>query len=88
MSQVSWYLYQHFYIFIILILFITSGFATKHVVIFQPNWSNNTLKSGFLPDFRKNQIPDPEFFGLKPPLDQDGANKKSLAKSVQPFWSY
>ena len=27
--------------------FITSGFATTHVVVFQPNWSNNNLKSGF-----------------------------------------
>ena len=29
---------------------------------------------------------DPEVFGLKPSPDQDGANKKELAKSVQPFW--
>ena len=28
------------------------------------------------------------FFGLKPSRDQDGANQKSLAKSVQPFRSY
>ena len=28
------------------------------------------------------------FFYLKPPCDQDRANKKSLAKSVQPFRSY
>ena len=26
---------------------LTSGFATTHLVVFQPNWSNNTLKSGF-----------------------------------------
>ena len=27
------------------------------------------------------------FFSLKPPRDQDGANKKGLAKLVQPFRS-
>ena len=36
-------------------------------------------------DFRKNRIPDPEFFGLKPSRDQDGANKKKFSLSVRPF---
>ena len=31
-------------------------------------------------DFLKNWIPDPEFFGLKPPCDQDGANKKKFSQ--------
>ena len=44
-------------------------------------------KSIFL-DFRKNRILDLEFFGLKPSRDQDGANKKSQAKSFQSFQSY
>ena len=30
-----------------------------------------------------NRIPDLKFFGQKPLPDEDGANKKSLAKSVQ-----
>ena len=62
-------------------------FLLKHIWVkisitwkFQPNWSNNTLKSGF---FRISQIRN--FFDLKPSRDLDGANKKSLAKSVQPF---
>ena len=33
------------------------------------------------PDFQKNRISDPEFFfDLKPPLDQDGANKKRISQ--------
>ena len=49
-------------------------------------FSNNTLKTGFFQISRKNQIPNPEFFFcLKPPSDQDGANKNHLVKSVQPF---
>ena len=32
------------------------------------------------PDFRKIRIPDPEFFGLKPSRDQDGANKKKFSQ--------
>ena len=32
------------------------------------------------PDFRKIQIPDPDFFGLKPSRDQDGANKKKYSQ--------
>ena len=31
-------------------------------------------------DFLKNWIRDPDFFGLKPPCDQDGANKKRLSQ--------
>ena len=31
-------------------------------------------------DFRKNRIPDPDFFGLKPSRDQDGANKKKFSQ--------
>ena len=53
---------------------------------FQPNWSNNTLKSGFFRISGKTGSRIRNFFGLKPSRDQDGANKKSLAKSVQPFW--
>ena len=32
------------------------------------------------PDFRKFRIPDPEFFGLKPSRDRDGANKKKFSQ--------
>ena len=32
------------------------------------------------PDFRKNRIPNPDFFGLKPSRDQDGANKKKFSQ--------
>ena len=38
-------------------------------------------KSIFL-DFRKNRIPDLEFFGLKPSRGQDGANKKKFSQIV------
>ena len=38
------------------------------------------FKIRVFPDFRKNQIPDPEFFGLKPSHDQDGANKKKFSQ--------
>ena len=31
-------------------------------------------------DFRKNRIPDSDFFCLKPPRDQDGAIKKRLSQ--------
>ena len=54
----------------------------------QPNWSNNTPKSGFFRISGKTGSRIRNFFGLKPPCDQDGANKKSLSKSVQPFRSY
>ena len=40
---------------------------------------NLSYSTEIIPDFRKNRIPDPNFFGLKPPRDQYGANKKSLA---------
>ena len=58
----------------------TSGFATKHVVVFQPNWSNNTLKSGFFPISGKTGSRIRNFFGLKLSRDQDGANKKKFSK--------
>ena len=32
------------------------------------------------PDFRKIRIPNPDFFGLKPSRDQDGANKKKFSQ--------
>ena len=38
------------------------------------------VKIRVFPDFRKNRIPDPEFFGLKPSRDQDGANKKKFSQ--------
>ena len=53
-----------------------------HVVVFQPNWSNNSLKSGFFRISGKSGSRIRDFFGLKPSRDQDGANKKSLVKSV------
>ena len=30
--------------------------------------------------FPEKRAPDPKFFGLKPPRDQDGANKKKFSK--------
>ena len=38
------------------------------------------FKIRVFPDFRKNRIPDPEFFGLKPSRDQDEANKKKFSQ--------
>ena len=45
-----------------------------------PNWSNNTLKSGFsgFPEKTGSRIRN--FFGLKPSPDQDGANKKRFSQ--------
>ena len=36
------------------------------------------------PNFRKNRIPDQDFFGLKPSRDQDGANKKNKFSQIGP----
>ena len=59
------------------LIYNTSGFATTHLVVFQQNWSNNTLKYGLFQIFGKfSRIR--KFFGLKPPSDQDGANKKKF----------
>ena len=41
---------------------------------------NLSYRTEIIPDFRKNRIPDPEFFGLKPSPDQDGANKKRFSQ--------
>ena len=41
---------------------------------------NLSYRTEIIPDFWKNRIPDPEFFGLKPPRDQDGANKKKFSQ--------
>ena len=67
-------------------------FVLKHIWVkvsitfkFQPNWSKNTLKSGFFRIFGKSGSRIRNVFGLKPSPDQDRANKKSLAKSAQPF---
>ena len=38
------------------------------------------FKIRVFPDFWKNRIPDPDFFGLKPSRDQDGANKKKFSQ--------
>ena len=37
-------------------------------------------EKSIFPDFRKNRIPDPDFFGLKPSRDQDRANKKKVSQ--------
>ena len=42
------------------------------MIILAGNW--------FFSDFRKNWIPDPDFFSLKPSRDQDGANKKKFSQ--------
>ena len=47
---------------------------------FQPNWSNNTLKSGFFRISGKTGSRIRNFFGLKPSRDQDGANKKKFSQ--------
>ena len=47
---------------------------------FQPNWSNNTLKSGFFRISGKSGSRIRNFFGLKPSRDQDGANKKKFSQ--------
>ena len=62
-------------------------FVLKHIWVkmsiiweFQPNWSNNTLKSGFFRFFGKTGSWIRNFFGLKPSRDQDGANKKKFSQ--------
>ena len=47
---------------------------------FQPNWSNNTLKTGFFQISGKSGSRIWIFFGLKPSRDQDGANKKKFSQ--------
>ena len=42
--------------------------------------AKNELRCLVFPDFQKNRIQGPDFFGLKPPHDQDGANKKRLSQ--------
>ena len=68
------------FFFTSIVLIQTSGFATIHVVVFQPNWSNNTLKSGFLRISGKTGSWIRNFLGLKPSPDQDGANKKKFSQ--------
>ena len=38
------------------------------------------FKIRVFPDFRKNWIPNPEFFVLKPPRDQHESNKKKFSQ--------
>ena len=38
--------------------------------------SNNTLKTGFFLDFRKNRILDPDFFGLNHSVTKTELTKK------------
>ena len=38
---------------------------------------NLSYRTEIIPDYR---IPDPDFFGLKPPCDEDGANKKKFSQ--------
>ena len=47
---------------------------------FQPNWSNNTLKTGFFRICGKTGSRFRNFFDLKPPCDKDGANKKKFSQ--------
>ena len=62
-------------------------FVLKHIWVkvsitwkFQPNWSKNTLKSGFFRISGKSGSRIRNFFGLKPSRDQDGANKKKFSQ--------
>ena len=62
-------------------------FVLKHIWVkvsitwkFQPNWSNNTLKTGFFRISGKSGSRIRNFFGLKPSRDQDGANKKKFSQ--------
>ena len=62
-------------------------FVLKHIWFkvsitqkFQPNWSNNTLKSGFFRISGKTGSRIRNFFVLKPSRDQDGANKKRFGQ--------
>ena len=61
-------------------------FVLKHIWVkvsitwnFQPNWSKNTLKSGFFRISGKSGSRIRNFFGLKPSRDQDRANKKKFS---------
>ena len=62
-------------------------FVLKHIWVkvsitfkFQPNWSKNTLKSGFFRISGKSGSRIRNFFSLKPSRDQDGANKKRFSQ--------
>jgi len=62
-------------------------FVLKHIWVkvsiiwnFQPNWSKNTLKSGFFWISGKSGSWIRNFFGLKPSRDQDGAKKKKFSQ--------
>ena len=62
-------------------------FVLKHIWVkvsiiweFQPNRSNITLKTGFFRISGKTGSRIRNFFGLKPPRDQDGANKKKFSQ--------
>ena len=62
-------------------------FVLKHIWVkvsiswkFQPNRSNNTLKTGFFRISGKSGSRIRNFFGLKPSRDQDGANKKKFSQ--------
>ena len=62
-------------------------FVLRHIWVkvsitckFQPNWSKNTLKSGFFRISGKSGSRIRNFFGLKPSCDQDGANKKKFSQ--------
>ena len=62
-------------------------FVLKHIWVkvsisweFQPNRSNNTLKTGFFRISGKSGSRIRIFFGLKPSRDQDGANKKKFSQ--------
>ena len=46
----------------------------------QPNWSNKTLKTGFFQISGKTGSRIRNFFSLKPPCGQDGANKKKFSQ--------
>ena len=62
---------------------------SKYYPKFQPNWSNNTLKSGFFRIYGKTGSRIWNFFGLKPPCDQDEANKKKfiqIGPAVLELW--
>ena len=41
---------------------------------------NLSYRTEIIPDFRKNRSRIQKFFGLKPPRDQDGANKKKFSQ--------
>ena len=62
-------------------------FVFKHIWVkvsitweFQPNRSNDTLKTGVFRISGKSGSRIRNFFGLKPSRDQDGANKKKFSQ--------